>query len=247
MNVSSQQLSPDLLHPFCTKRRVLYYINLSCSLRRPQPLKKIHRMSITSRALSDAMGLPPIKSDEASQVHHLLDVSTIILEQGIDLLENYLTNDEQLTVNSKFVQGSTIGKHLRHARDHFMLLLDAMAVSSPPYIVNYDVRIRGQPMETSIKAAHEALTECVERLRREVPKLSVDEPLTLNAVTPYPQTFQSTFGRELWFAGLHAEHHWSMVRVHAGELGIRLPESFGFAPSTLVHHGTEAPLGKAKI
>ncbi len=130
-----------------------------------------------------------------------------------------------------------IGKHLRHARDHFMLLLDAMAVSSPPYIVNYDVRIRGQPMETSIKAAHEALTECVERLRREVPKLSVDEPLTLNAVTPYPQTFQSTFGREvgelvlcqlskklkflcvfqLWFAGLHAEHHWSMVRnINAG-------------------------------
>ena len=29
--------------------------------------------------------------------------------------------------------------------------------------------------------------------------------------------------------------------------GIRLPEAFGFAPSTLVHHGTEAPLGKAKI
>ena len=69
-------------------------------------------MSITSFALSDAMGLPPIKSDEASQVHHLLDVSTIILEQGIDLLENYLTSDEQLTVNSKFVHGSTIGTPL---------------------------------------------------------------------------------------------------------------------------------------
>ena len=66
-------------------------------------------MSMTSRALSDAMGLPQAKSDEASQVHHLLDVSTIILEQGLDLLENYLTSDEQLAVNSQFVQGSTIG------------------------------------------------------------------------------------------------------------------------------------------
>ena len=72
-----------------------------------------------------------------------------------------------------------------------------MAAPCPPYIVNYDVRVRNQPMETSIKAAHEALTECVERLRREVPNLSVGEPLTLNAVTPYPQTFQSTFGREV--------------------------------------------------
>ncbi|KAI0094574.1 hypothetical protein BDY19DRAFT_913501 [Irpex rosettiformis] len=233
---SANGLSPNLLQP--TVHQAFCYTNLYLA---EQPLPRY--MSVVSHT----MGLPQIKSDETSHIHHLLDVSTIILEQGLDLLENYLTSDEQLMVDSKFVHGSTIGKHLRHARDHFMLLLDAMAAPSPPYIVDYDVRRRNQPMENSIKAAHEALTECVERLRREVPKLSVNEPLTLNAITPYPQTFQSTFGRELWFAGLHAEHHWSMVRVHAGELGINLPESFGFAPSTLVHHGTEAPLGKAKI
>ncbi|KAI0702464.1 hypothetical protein BC835DRAFT_1263872 [Cytidiella melzeri] len=190
---------------------------------------------------------PGAKVEETVQLSRLLEVSTVVLEQALDLLENYLTRDEQLTLQSKYVPGSTIGKHLRHARDHFILLLDTMTAASPPYIVNYDARLRNTPMETSLKVAHAALSECIERLRREVPRLSLDEPLTLNAVTPYPQTLQSTFGRELWFAGLHAEHHWSMIRVHTGELGIRLPDSFGFAPSTLVHHGTEAPLGKAKI
>ncbi|KAG2117860.1 uncharacterized protein F5147DRAFT_250735 [Suillus discolor] len=52
---------------------------------------------------------------------------------------------------------------------------------------------------------------------------------------------------QLWFAGLHAVHHWSMVRVIAGELDIKLDDDFGFAPSTLVHKGSEALLGKAKI
>ncbi|KAJ2920266.1 hypothetical protein MD484_g100, partial [Candolleomyces efflorescens] len=66
--------------------------------------------------------------------------------------------------------------------------------------------------------------------------------------------FQSTFGRELWFASLHCVHHWSMVRVIAGEMmitadqGIKLHEDFGFAPSTLVYQDRqEAPLGRANL
>ncbi|KIP11438.1 hypothetical protein PHLGIDRAFT_99650 [Phlebiopsis gigantea 11061_1 CR5-6] len=173
----------------------------------------------------------------------LLEVSTVILQQAVDLVDNGLTSDEQLIVHSQYMPGSTIGKHLRHARDHFSLLIDTME-AQPPYVLNYDVRSRNQPMETSRRAAHDALRECIARLEKVVPYQRMDEPVTLNAVTPYPQTMQSTFGRELWFGSLHAVHHWSMVRVIAGELGIRLDESFGFAPSTLVHQGTEAPLGK---
>ncbi|KAG1716350.1 hypothetical protein ID866_834 [Astraeus odoratus] len=72
---------------------------------------------------------------------------------------------------------------------------------------------------------------------------------------------------KLWFAALHAVHHWSMVCpcdrwrtssyffVFFGRLwedltrlqGIVLPDDFGFAPSTLVYKGSDAPLGRAKI
>ncbi|KAI0343948.1 hypothetical protein BDW22DRAFT_1355183 [Trametopsis cervina] len=208
-------------------------------------------MSVTPSTPSVGTNAMPhtntVTPDEVVQRNRLLEVATVVLEQALDLLDNFLSHDEQLTIQSKYIAGSTIGKHLRHARDHYVLLLDAMASSSPPYILNYDVRSRNTPMETSLAAARGEIAACVARLRREVPKLRLDEPLVLNAVTPYPQTLHSTFGRELWFAGLHAEHHWSMIRVQAGELGIRLPDAFGFAPSTLVHHGSDAPLGKAKI
>lgn len=69
--------------------------------------------------------------------------------------------------------------------------------AQPPFVLNYDVRSRNQPMETSRRAAHDALKACIAQLDRLVPSLKMDEPLTLNAVTPYPQTMQSTFGREV--------------------------------------------------
>ncbi|RDX56150.1 hypothetical protein K466DRAFT_661316 [Polyporus arcularius HHB13444] len=181
--------------------------------------------------------------DESTALARLLEVSTAILRQGVDLVENGLTSDDQLTTHSNYIPGSTIGKHLRHARDHFALLLDV--VSSPaPHVLSYDKRLRNTPMEVSRDAAKEALNVCIAQLHRVVPRAKMGEPITLHAVTPFPQVMETTFGRELWFAGLHAIHHWSMVRVIAGELGVTMEESFGFAPSTLVH---KASLSKPKM
>ncbi|KAF9014980.1 hypothetical protein BDQ17DRAFT_1340281 [Cyathus striatus] len=186
-------------------------------------------------------------SSQSSEALRLqLGVAKTVLLQSIDLLDNYLTSDEQLTVSSKFLPGSTIGKHLRHARDHFVLLADCI-MQPPPYILSYDTRIRNTPMETSRSGAREALLETVTQLEEVVPEAIMNAPITLHAITPHMQEFQTTFGRELWFASLHCVHHWSMVRVIAGELSIELTPDFGFAPSTLVYQDQEAPLGKAKI
>ncbi|EDR16062.1 uncharacterized protein LACBIDRAFT_301768 [Laccaria bicolor S238N-H82] len=175
-----------------------------------------------------------------------LSVAQTVLSQAVDLLDNYLTSDEQLTVHSKFLPGSTIGKHLRHARDHFVLLAESMN-TPPPYILCYDTRIRNTPMETSRSCARQALVDTVKQLGEVVPDSKLNAPITLQAITPHMHEFQTTFGRELWFASLHCVHHWSMVRVIAGEMGIKLTDDFGFAPSTLVYQDREAPLGKAKI
>lgn len=164
---------------------------------------------------ADAAAQP---QQEEMSLKRLLEVSTVILQQAVDLVDNDLASDEQLTIHSQYMPGSTIGapftlygarlltfvsfscatpgKHLRHARDHFSLLVDTME-AQPPYVLNYDVRSRNQPMETSRQAAHDALRECIARLEKVVPSQRMDEPVTLNAVTPYPQTMQSTFGREV--------------------------------------------------
>ncbi|EAU93447.2 hypothetical protein CC1G_04426 [Coprinopsis cinerea okayama7 len=187
----------------------------------------------------------PASPDET--VVQQLSVAKTVLNQAIDLLDNYLTSDDQLAVHSKYLPGSTIGKHLRHARDHFALLLDCMA-KPPPHVLSYDTRIRNTPMETSRSGAKQALLDTIQQLDAVVPGSKFDQPLKLHAITPYMHEFESTFGRELWFASLHCVHHWSMVRVIAGELGIKLTDDFGFAPSTLVYQDRDyAPLGKAKF
>ncbi|KAI5124443.1 hypothetical protein M0805_008327 [Coniferiporia weirii] len=187
--------------------------------------------------------------DDHTPLENLVAVSVTVLRQAIALVNESLIEDAQLTYVSKYIPGSTIGKHLRHARDHFSLLLDSVDAASGAavYELCYDVRARGTPMEGSRAAASGALEECIARLLRVGPQARMDAPLTLNAVTPHMQAFSTSFGRELWFAALHAVHHWSMVRVIAGELSIQLDDSFGIAPSTLVYHGTEGPLGKSKI
>lgn len=53
-------------------------------------------------------------------------------------------------------------------------------------------------MESSKAAAKEALKDTLGRLEKLVPNSAlVDERLTLNAVTPHPQVFETTFGREV--------------------------------------------------
>ncbi|KAK7064505.1 DinB-2 domain-containing protein [Favolaschia claudopus] len=184
---------------------------------------------------------------EETTLTQLLQVSRIVLQQGVELLDNYITSNDQLVVHSQHLPGSTIGKHLRHSRDHFELLLECIK-RPPPYVLSYDVRIRNTPMETDRDAARAALLDTIKQLEVVVPTADANAPITLQAVTPFLHEFQTSFGRELWFAGLHCVHHWSMVRVIAGELNIKLTDDFGFAPSTLVYQGRdEAPLGKAKF
>lgn len=48
---------------------------------------------------------------EMRSLEQLLDVSTKVLAQAIDLLDNSLTSDDQLTVSSKYLPGSTIGDY----------------------------------------------------------------------------------------------------------------------------------------
>ncbi|TRM60112.1 hypothetical protein BD626DRAFT_505548 [Schizophyllum amplum] len=175
-----------------------------------------------------------------SDLSELLLVCKVVLMQGVDLLDQHLTEDAQLVRDSKFLPGSTIGKHLRHARDHFVLLLNSVtgnkdASPQAPYQFSYDVRLRNTPMETSRAAAREALLETVQQLEAVVPGVGADAAMQLDAITPYMQSFKTSFGRELWFGALHAVHHWSMVRVIAGEMGVQMPSDFGFAPSTLVY------------
>ena len=55
-----------------------------------------------------------VNSSDATSLQRLLEVSIIVLQQAVDLLDKFLTHDEQLTTHSRFMPGSTIGKALYH-------------------------------------------------------------------------------------------------------------------------------------
>lgn len=50
-------------------------------------------------------------------LRRLLEVSTTVLQQAVDLVQNDLASDDQLTVHSQYMPGSTIGE-VQH-RVHF--------------------------------------------------------------------------------------------------------------------------------
>jgi len=172
-----------------------------------------------------------------NQAAELVSVALKTLGQAQDLVAHALTSDSQLTFQSQMIPTSTIGKHLRHAREHYKLLMDCVSMSPRPKRLElcYDKRTRDVPMETSLAAARQAFEETKEWLEHDALQIDLEEPITLNAVTPYPQALQTTYGRELWFVSLHAIHHWSMVRVIAAEMGLQVEETFGVAPSTMAY------------
>ena len=64
------------------------------------------KMSLASQPLPSMT----IQFDEnTTNLKDLLFVAQTVLEQAVDLLDNDLKEDEQLTVPSKFLPGSTIG------------------------------------------------------------------------------------------------------------------------------------------
>ena len=66
----------------------------------------------TTVAQTSHNGVAPSASsqvDEAKALERLLEVCSVVLKQGIDLVDNFLVSDDQLTMQSQYIPGSTIG------------------------------------------------------------------------------------------------------------------------------------------
>ena len=59
--------------------------------------------------------------ENMKDLEQLLDVGTTILNQALDLVNDSLTSDEQLTVHSQYMPGSTIGTNVvRSSQGHLL-------------------------------------------------------------------------------------------------------------------------------
>lgn len=169
--------------------------------------------------------------------HVLIESVIETLEQGETLLAGI--SDETYTQKVPIAFNASIGGHYRHCLDHFRSLLDSATEGD----LNYDHRERDTLIEKDRFAALNATRALRESYGRLDPVLLV-RPLAVTCKTSYAtegsQASPSTVGREIMYSVAHAVHHYALIGVMGGILGLQMPPGFGVAPSTLKHRAETA-------
>jgi len=159
------------------------------------------------------------------------------LQQGEALITEI--SDEDYTRKVPVTFNASIGGHYRHCLDHFRTLLNAAAAGD----LNYDHRERGTLVETDRFAALNATRDLCEAYAKLDPAF-LARTLMVTCKTSYStsgsQVSPSTIGREIMYGVAHAVHHYALIGIMGGIMGLKLPLGFGVAPSTLKHQAETA-------
>ena len=109
--------------------------------------------------------------------------------------------------------------------------------------MNYDHRERGTRVESDRFAALNATRELRQGFE-DLDPIFLLRSLAVTCQTSYAahgsQVSPSTVGREIMYAVAHAVHHYALIGVMGGLMGLKMPSGFGVAPSTLKHQAEAA-------
>jgi hypothetical protein len=157
--------------------------------------------------------------------------SLSVLEQLQKAIEQM--NDEEFCQPSQWLNGASIGQHVRHSLEFFLCLKEASLTG----VVNYDKRKRDQKIENERRFA----LSVIEQIKNFIRHYSEPQELILQACygPSEEDTFQisTTFERELVNNIEHTVHHMALIRVGFHDIcpKLKLPEDFGVASSTMRH------------
>lgn len=165
-------------------------------------------------------------SQSLEAVTHSVRFRLLALESLIRLL-----GDERFAAELSLLQGSTIGKHVRHIVEFYDMLLKGAEEGS----VCYDDRQHDSTTEQLVIVALDRLRN----IREQIGALSEDRVLELRAnFTPDParqQTMQSTLLRELAYNLDHSIHHFAVIKLATLHYfpEVEIPHQFDLAYSTI--------------
>lgn len=172
--------------------------------------------------------MKPTLSESAELIESVIET----LIQGEALLSQLSDDDYIRKVSVAF--NASIGGHYRHCLDHFRSLLNCGADGD----LNYDHRERGTLIEIERFAALNETRELSDRYKefdRACLTRLVNVTCKTSCATTGSQVSTSTIGREIMYAVAHAVHHYALIGVMCGIVGLKMPSGFGVAPSTLRH------------
>ncbi len=167
----------------------------------------------------------------------LLESVIEVLNQGEGLLAEIDSDAYARKLPAAF--NASVGGHYRHCLDHFRSLLDSATTGD----LNYDHRERGTLVESDRFAALNATRELragYQRLPVECLSRSLDVTCKTSYAATGSQSAPSTVGREIMYVVAHAVHHYALIGIMGGLMGIQLPPGFGVAPSTVKFQAAQA-------
>jgi hypothetical protein len=157
------------------------------------------------------------------------------LTQAASTILNQLSNavkqltDNEFTIPSRVLSGSSVGQHLRHTLEFFICLEQGLNKG----IVNYDERGHDRLIETDRDLA----LEVIHRIHFFLGTQAVDKDLILEASYDGQGvvSVKTSYFRELTYNIEHAVHHMAIMKIGIREVAERvsLPTDFGVAASTL--------------
>ncbi len=121
---------------------------------------------------------------------------------------------------------SSIGGHVRHALDHYVSFNAGLDTAR----IDYEARARDTRLERERDYALARLDQVIAQLRASA---LVESPVLVRLENQDDSWADSTLRRELQFLLSHTIHHWALVSVCAASQGIKTPDDFGVAPSTI--------------
>ena len=145
------------------------------------------------------------------------------LKENIELLRQ-LSNDEFCKKNPELSQ-ATIGEHMRHIIELMGCLLDNYEQG----IINYDNRNRNIQIQSDVNCAISVLEKQLTIIDKQNKQLSL-----IHNCFSTEEVLPTNYFRELLYNLEHSIHHQALIKVALHSLpNIKIPSSFGVAPSTL--------------
>lgn len=179
----------------------------------------------------------------SNHIMEILQANIEALEQGLNFLTD-ITDEQFVHVCTPYVH-STIGEHIRHVLDMYVVLKESVQSG----LVDYDRRCRGSNIEFQRSSALAALQEAIEwtkSLSDNISavcekKLSIKSEVRLEPTAKTsPVKVDSSLARELIFVSSHAVHHYALISVIARLQGLEVGNFFGIAPATVSYLRNEA-------
>jgi uncharacterized damage-inducible protein DinB len=142
-----------------------------------------------------------------------------------------ILDETEYTIEHKILTGATIGQHMRHILEFYLLLVSG----SLSGIISYDKRERNPRIENNLSFALDTINLLIPALSL----LKEDNPVDLEADYTTDGSsgnhVKSSVGRELAYCIEHSIHHQALIKAGLIAAGLvhTIDDNFGVAYSTI--------------